>query len=349
MLNYDFDELFYAWPKLNASAGFKTTPQDFIVTEHLPFELEGEGEHCWLYVEKTDSNTDWVAQKLADFAGIKPKQVGYAGLKDRQAVCRQWFSLHLAGMEDPDWKSLDNSEFRVLQNIRHRKKLQRGALKSNRFEIRLRDVKGDINSMEQRCVVISKHGVPNYFGPQRFGRKMENIRQALRHFETPRRRLARHKRSLYLSATRSWLFNRILSKRIELGCWDSRLEGDVFMLDGKRACFEDDASADLAERLQAAEIHPTVALWGEGESQAKAACAELEAAVISENNALADGLCAARLEPARRASRCKPADFDWQVDGADLRLQFRLSSGAYATSVLRELISLDQPSMAIRG
>lgn len=339
-----FDTLSRAHAASGIRALYKQQPEDFVVTEELPFALSGKGEHVWLYIEKRGSNTDWVVRRLAEHAGVKLRQIGYAGLKDRQALCRQWFSVHLPGRDEPHWQALNDTEITVLEHRRHTRKLQRGALKYNHFDIRLRELAGDISSLHARCALIEHEGVPNYFGEQRFGRDMANLRRAQAMFQHPPKRLPRHQRSLYLSAARSWLFNRILSARIEQDCWNRRLPGDVFMLQGSSACFADDGSAALTARLQNAEIHPTAALWGDGESMARGDCAALEQRIAESGQVLADGLVAARLSPARRATRLLPCHWQWHYQSHEkvLRLRFSLPAGAYATAILRELGEIRQ-------
>ena len=346
--HYDYATLSRAWPVTGCTAVFKQHAEDFVVTESLPFGLTGEGEHVWLYIEKRGSNTDWVARKLAALAGVKLHQVGYAGLKDRHALCRQWFSVHLPGRVEPDWQGINDAELRLLQHSRHRRKLQRGALKHNRFDIHLRHIRGDIDTLLQRCALIQDEGVPNYFGEQRFGHNMNNLSRAQALFSRPPKRLSRHQRSLYLSAARAWIFNRIVSRRIDGVVWNRRLPGDVFMLAGSQACFADDGSAELESRLAQGEIHPSAALWGDGDSLAQADCAQLEQAVAAQHGVLAAGLVAARLQPQRRATRLLPQDFSWHAGEQDdsLWLQFSLPAGAYATAILRELAAMTQPTHA---
>jgi tRNA pseudouridine13 synthase len=333
-----FDDFAHAWPQLNVSADFKRLPEDFIVEESLPFELSGEGEHDWLYVRKRETNTDWLAQQLARFAGVKPVAVGYAGMKDRYAVTSQWFSVHLPGRSDVDWGALSIPGVELLQNTRHARKLQRGALKHNRFTIRLRDVTGDTALLPARCELIRQQGVPNYFGEQRFGHGLDNLRRAEAMFREPRRKLPRHKRSLYLSAARSWLFNCMLNERIACASWNSRIDGDVFMLDGRSACFADDASDDLAQRLQHGEIHPTAALWGQGEYLAAGECASIETSVVDALPVFSQGLIDARLDAQRRSMRLMLRDIDIRLEAGDAVLAFDLPAGSYATMVLRELL-----------
>jgi tRNA pseudouridine13 synthase len=156
----------------------RVEPGDFRVDEELGFEPTGAGEHAFLLVEKIEANTEWVAKRLAGKAGVAPMNVGYAGLKDRHAITRQSFSVHLPGRPDPDWSALAIPGVRVLAASRHEKKLKRGAHRGNRFRIRVRDVDGDRGAVEQRLALIRERGVPNYFGEQRFGRDAGNIAQA---------------------------------------------------------------------------------------------------------------------------------------------------------------------------
>ena len=333
-----------AWPSLDIEAGFKQQPEDFKVDEELPFGFSGSGEHLWLQVRKRGCNTDWLAQQLGKLAGVKPVAVGYAGLKDRHAVATQWFSIHLPGQPDPDFSSLLSNDIQIIQQLRHSRKLQRGALSRNRFEIRLRTIK-DQAQLGERCALVASAGVPNYFGEQRFGRDRGNLLEAERMFSHSRARLPRHKRSLYLSAARSWLFNEMLSRRIQQGSWNRHLDGEVFMLDGKSACFPDDGSDDLDARLAAGEIHTTAVMWGEGESMSRGAVYDLEQAVADAYPVLSAGLVAARIEQQRRALRLVPRKLQWTFDQADCILSFTLPAGCYATTILRELVNVCEPAM----
>jgi tRNA pseudouridine13 synthase len=341
-----FEQLARAYPVLLASARLKQTPEDFVVTEALPFELSGGGEHVWLQVRKRNCNTDWLAGRIAAFAAVKRKAVGYAGLKDRNAVTTQWFSVHLPGQDDIDWAGFQLEDVGLLQIRRHQRKLQRGTLKHNAFVIRLRKIEfgvdGSIEAVDKRCDLIRQQGVPNYYGEQRFGRGLMNLIEAERMFAEPRRRLSRHKRSLYLSAARSWMFNCMLSQRVQAGTWNRRIDGDVFMLDGRSACFRDDGSADLDERLQQGAIHPTAVLWGSGEAMARSQCAAIEAAVIERFPLFEQGLRDARVAQQRRALRVRVPDLSARWEGVDLVLAFSLQAGSYATMVLREILALTE-------
>jgi len=339
-----FDQFAHAYPSLNISARFKQTPEDFIVAEELPFELTGQGEHAWLHVRKRNNNTDWVAARIAEYAGVKKHAVGYAGLKDRFAVTTQWFSVYLPGREDVDWNAFQLDGVDLLEATRHQRKLQRGALKHNSFTIRLRELdyagNGSIEQLMQRCELIRQHGVPNYFGEQRFGHDLGNLVDAERMFSQKRKRIPRHKRSLFLSAARSWIFNTILSQRVNAGTWNHRINGDVFMLDGRSACFRDDGTTDLDQRIDNGEIHPSAVLWGDGENMATAECEALESAMVERYPLFKQGLRDARVEQQRRAMRLLVKDIEFRHETDDLILTFSLQAGSYATMVLREIVKL---------
>ena len=336
---YLFSSLHRAYGQPLSTGIIKTQDEDFRVDEIMPVIPSGEGEHLWLQIQKTGCNTDWLAGQLAKWAQVKAMAVGYAGLKDRHGVTTQWFSIHLPGLEDPDLSSLSIEGVEVLQHRRHDRKLKRGTLSGNCFKLWIREIRGDRNELEQRLAHISQAGIPNYFGEQRFGHDMANLEKAERLFQGGAGRMKRHQKSLYLSAARSWLFNRVLSERVGRGDWNHFITGDVLMLDGKSACFSDDGSADLKARVRSRELHPTGPLWGRGRSMAEADCVLLEQSIVDQMPILAQGLEAAGLKQERRALRLIPDQLKWQwQDEQTLELQFCLPSGTYATMLVRELV-----------
>lgn len=325
----------HAGPPL--SGRLRSVPEDFVVDEDLGFVPDGAGEHVFLRVEKRGANTDWVARELARFAGVGAEAVSYAGLKDRHAVTRQTFSLHLPGKRDPEWATLAHAEFRIIEAARHGRKLKRGALNGNFFQVMLRDVAGDRGAADRLIAAIAAGGVPNYFGEQRFGRGGANVERALAMFAG--RRVQRHERSLLLSAARSHLFNCVLAARVERGDWNRPLEGEVWMLAGSHSIFgPEPLTPELLERHTRGDIDPTGPLWGEGELRSGAAVAELERAIAAQHAGLASGIVANGLRQERRALALRPRDLtaNWLSDN-QLELRFYLGSGAYATTLLREI------------
>lgn len=105
----------------------RAQPEDFQVDEVSLVEADGGGEHVLLWIEKRNTNTEWVATQLARHASVPLRDVSFAGMKDRHALTRQWFSVRLAGRQAPDWRQLTSDDFRVIHSAPHSRKLRRGA------------------------------------------------------------------------------------------------------------------------------------------------------------------------------------------------------------------------------
>lgn len=338
-MTYEFNALAYAYGRPQAEGCLKAQNSDFRVDEIMPVTPSGQGEHLWLKIEKDGSNTDWVAQQLARWAGVKPMAVSYAGMKDRHAITTQWFSVHLPGMDDPDLDGLQNEEFRVLESVRHDRKLKLGTLSGNRFHIRITGLQADPAELEQRLERVRDNGVPNYFGEQRFGRHMSNLEMAEKMFRGELKKIRKPQRGLYLSAARSWIFNRVLSQRIEQQGWLTTMPGEVYMLNGKSACFVDDDPELNEQRMLDREINLTGPLWGEGQSMASADLEEFEREIAGETSQLAKGLEDARMKQERRSLRLLADNMSWQVAEGELTIEFELPAGAFATMLLRECVN----------
>ena len=321
------------------SATIRTTPEDFFVEELPSFEASGSGEHLLLTVEKRGMNTAWAAKRIAAWAGVAESAIGYAGLKDRHAVTRQRFSVWLPKKIAPDIATLQSHDLIVLDHAWHSRKLPRGALAGNRFELLLRDVSGDQAAIEARLQAIRARGVPNAFGVQRFGREGGNLDKALAMFAG--RRVRREERSLLLSAARSALFNEILARRVADGSWDRGCEGEVWMLAGSHSVLGPEPMDDaLRARVEAFDIHPTGPLWGAGDLRSTGGVGALEAGVAAgfTDGRFAAGLARAGLRQERRALRVALPDLRWQwPQPGCLRVAFSLPAGSYATAVLHEL------------
>ncbi|MDX1803312.1 MAG: tRNA pseudouridine(13) synthase TruD [Alcanivorax sp.] len=315
----------------------KHRPDDFRVFEQMQVQPEGEGEHLWLHIEKTGWNTEDVALWLAKAGRIHRLSVGYSGLKDKHAVTRQWFSLHLPGKADPafDWPP----GLALIGAGRHRRKLNRGTHRANAFELCVRDLQGDRQRLEQQLGLIGAKGVPNYFGEQRFGRLASNLergRDWLLGGEAPRKKALK---GLWLSAVRSDLFNRVLAERVAQGCWAAPLSGDILQPEGSRGLFYADDEPLAAQRVAQGDVHPTAPLPGVPGMASSGACRELETAILNSERAVIEGLQAQGVEEARRATRLPVRDLQWQWQGDQLLLSFMLPTGAFATTVLAELVS----------
>ena len=296
----------------------------------MDIEFSGDGEHEWLWLEKTGCNTQWVAQQLAGFAGVPLRDVGYSGLKDRHAVTAQWFSVRRARGQLHDWSNLKIDGVKLGRWLRHRRKLRRGTHSANQFELMLRDVREDPQAALNR---VRTTGVPNYFGEQRFGRGGSNIMLATSLFAG--RRLKREQRSMALSAARSLIFNEVLDVRIADGSWDRLLEGDIACLNGSNSHFPvDSLDETLRKRCKAFDVHPSGPLWGRnGQAEARPA---IEREVLQRYAVFANAL-EKYGDAARRPLRIGVDQFSWDSAGDVLRLGFTLRRGAFATSVLREI------------
>nr|WP_277611137.1 tRNA pseudouridine(13) synthase TruD [Microbulbifer celer] len=318
------------WPRAYGGpairADFRTEPEDFIV-EELAAPQEGEGEHVYLQIRKRGANTGWVAQQLAELAGVRNQDVGFFGLKDRHAVTTQWFSVWLAQKPEPDWTAVNNDETTVVQHYRGARKLRRGEHSGNRFRIRLRNIQGDRDAADQILARMSA-GVPNYFGEQRFGRDGGNLDLAAgivaAEHAGERRRLPRKQKTFAMSAARSWLFNQVLSARVSTGNWQEVLPGEP-------------------------EAFPSGPLWGRGRNAASDEQLTLENDAMSLWAGWQDWLEHCGLSQERRPLVLAPAAFQyvWQDEGQapDLWLDFALPPGAFATAVLGELAELVNQSI----
>ncbi|MGB7739867.1 MAG: tRNA pseudouridine(13) synthase TruD [Steroidobacteraceae bacterium] len=325
-----------------ATGAIRREPEDFVVDEVLGFEPDGAGNHGLLVVEKRGANTGWVAAQLARHAGVAVRDVGFSGHKDRHALTTQAFSLPLPVLFDVDqcleWQG---EGYAVRAAYRHSRKLRPGSHRANRFELRIRDLRGDRSAIEASLGAIRACGVPNYFGPQRFGREGGNLRRALAWAGGDAGPRERSQRGFVLSAARSHLFNAVLATRVVRGDWNQLLPGEAVMLDGRRSFFiAEPEDAALAGRRVAMDVHPSGPLPGRGESPATGIARELEDGVIAPHAELAALLAAERIDHERRSLRLPVREFDWTFGADDtLVLQFVLPRGTFATAVLHEVLA----------
>ena len=357
---------------------YKAHTTDFIVNELLPLEFTGEGEHLWLHIQKSGMNTAYLAKLLSEWAEIPLRDVGYSGLKDRHALTTQWFSLRIPKKQLPEseFAPVDigvNESVTILAQQWHNKKLNRGTHRANQFIITLRDIEfahfnnaaakneellSAEQAIEQHLTTISQNGVPNYFGSQRFGRSGNNIREALSLFARPvpaarpqpkkskRKSAPREQNTMELSAARSLIFNEILAARVRDGSWNTGLAGEVFNLDGSGSIFSsDEIDETLRTRLESGDIHPTAVLWGTGNEKVSGEAATIETDIVAQSTLLtqlATGLEQRDIKAQRRALRLpiEALSWEWQdkEDGQILVLNFTLTTGSFATSVLASLV-----------
>jgi tRNA pseudouridine13 synthase len=315
---------------------------DFKVFEKLPFVPCGEGEHLFIHIRKTGTNTLFVARQLAKYFNVKEQLVSYAGLKDRFAVTEQWFGVHVPGKEVFDLSDLVIEGVDILSYQRHNKKLRTGALLGNHFEIILREVTA-IKALTERWHSIVTVGVPNYFGEQRFGIDGGNIEKAISLFSGHKVK-DKKKRGIYLSAARSSIFNQVINQRIVSQRFNLLTAGDVLMLAGTQSVFlVDDVDAELEQRLQNKDVDITAPMWGAGELMTSLEPSVLEQKVADDNSELSLGLPRFGLKQERRRIRLTVSETDITLlspenNTHNVKVKFFLPAGCYATTVLRELL-----------
>lgn len=321
------------------TALLKAECADFVVKEQLGYDMSGDGEFVAVKVRKTDCNTLFVGEQLAKFASISARNMSYAGLKDRKAVTEQWFSLQMPGQPTPDFSQFSLEGVEILEVTRHQRKVRIGSLQGNHFEILLRNAE-ETDELKVRLDFLAKNGFPNYFTEQRFGRDGNNLTQALRWANGEINVKDRNKRSFYLSAARSEIFNLIVAKRIELGLAQQVLNGDILQLNGSHSWFVVDESEDLAQlqqRLAQQDVLLTAPLIGEEEKSA----VDFENEIFAQHQALFALMRQERMKAARRPILMQPQQFQWQFEPNGLRLQFALPAGSYATALIRELVNVE--------
>lgn len=360
------ESLAYANGRPELQATLKQHCSDFRVEEQIGFEFTGKGEHLYLHIEKTDLSTTDVARRLSEVSGVPKAAIGYSGMKDRRAETSQWFSIKLPKGQEDSLAGFDSLAARITERHRNSRKLKIGSHRSNQFRILLRDCAGQRSAFEERLARIESAGVPNYFGTQRFGRDLSNLHQvqdwmhtALSGGDAGAIARQRFKRGMLFSAARSYLFNELLSSRLEQGNWNSYVPGDVLNLDGTERCFAlksaEEWDEELARRLASFDIHITGPLPGEIDSKDKyvsyGKAADIEDAVCKQYATLLEGLRHFGVKAMRRPLRFRPIELKWQWqaeknngDGVpdsdqagNLLLEFSLTRGVYATSLLREL------------
>ncbi len=334
--------LAYAYFEPDILASYKVSNEDFQVQEVLSFEPDGKGDHLFLYLEKNGLTTQDVQAQLMQYFNLPAKDVSFSGMKDKQALTQQWFSVKQESKEVPETRELNSKQLTVQRAIRNKRKLKRGSHRSNQFSIRLRDLSANPSGLIERINRISQEGFPNYFGEQRFGKNQDNVEKAIQLFDGTLKFKSRYQQGIYISAARAYLFNQVLSRRVEDGSWNTYLSGDLMSLDGTSSSFKPDKwDQVLAARLDKKDIHPSGPMWGSGVLLSEDLCAALEMDVVKNEKALKSGLEQIGLDQERRALRSMPRDLSYTIeDASTILIEFSLSKGAYATALLRELVKL---------
>ena len=327
---YDLQHL-YGLPK--SFAKIKMKPCDFKVYENLKYSFAGVGEHYVYKVRKTGENTQFVANELARFANTNPKNIGFAGLKDRHAVTEQWFSIYVPKNREFSLDKFQKSytNIQIIEKNKHNKKIKKGDVSYNTFNIKIRNI-SNLDDVVKKINFVKTSGFPNYFGPQRFGKDNANIQSAL---ELNQRRVSKNLKSIYLSAIRSYFFNEILSERIHRNIHRTELDGDFYL---KAKDFEDNQfMLDYLQDTQDKSFFLTGSLLGDNRPEKINDIGLLENGIISKNRDLFNIIKCNRMQLSQRLLIIKPMNLSYYIDLDSICIKFDLPSGVYATSLMREL------------
>lgn len=335
---------------------FKASPSDFEVEELPLYEPSGEGQHLYLRVEKRGVSGSDMLSEIASRLGIRRRDIGTAGIKDKEAVTRQWVSVpaHKLDVDDDETIGEWSDSMRVLEAVRHKNKLRRGHLAGNRFSLTIRNVYSPPDEALARgraiAEVLMRDGLPNYYGLQRFGDGGSTIELGLgllRGDDDAKKRVKGNGflRRLAVNAVQSHLFNMVLARRMRESLVREALLGDALQKTDTGGTFVagPDELEDAQRRLDAGKLVVTGPMPGPKMLQTTDDAAALEQSVYDDA-----GVDVTRFE---RFSRLAPgARRKLQVsvgevtvdpspsDEAALDVSFELPSGSYATVLLRELM-----------
>lgn len=332
----------------------KSVPEDFEVEEIPAYEPSGSGDFLFLWIEKRGLGAEYFVRQVARRLDIPVGEVGTAGMKDRHAVTRQMVSVP-ASVEDR-LGQLEGDGIHLLKVSKHSNKLKAGHLHGNRFRILVRELKAvpDLNNLlmtyldRLRCV-----GMPNYYGPQRFGHGGETIRAGLillkgeKPAASPDGRKTNWRspflRRLALSAAQAGLFNHCLGRRLVDGFYRCVLPGDVLAKWPFGGLFVTENVAKEQERFDAGEIVTAGPIFGRKLFRAASEAAAREAATLTEFGLSASSFSefGKLLQGTRRHNLVYPTNLSAAMEDVGLRLSFTLPAGSYATVLLRELMKTE--------
>lgn len=327
-------------------AKLKVSPEDFEVVEIPAYSPSGEGEHVFAWIEKRGLSTRDAVQGLCEALGVDLRDAGWAGLKDRQALTRQWISL--AGTSAEAVSNAEVEGVRVLEAAHHPQKLRTGHLKANRFTIRLRDFDpARMNDAREALSLIERRGLPNYYGEQRFGRAGDNARRALSWVRGEERapRSPFH-RKLQMSALQSELFNRFVADRVETSTLDQVSPGELAKKHATGGVFVVEDAEEAQRRAEAWEISATGPIFGAKMRWPQGQALEKEQRLLADAELTLSELAKwKRIGPGTRRFVRVPVS-GLRADLADraLLLEFTLPAGSYATILVREVLKGDAPS-----
>jgi tRNA pseudouridine13 synthase len=318
----------------------KTEPEDFVVEEIPAYEPSGQGEFLYLWIEKRSMGAEYFVRQIARRLDLAPGDVGIAGMKDRHAVTRQFVSV--PARAEPHLAKLEGDGIRLLKVSRHGNKLRPGHLRGNRFGILVRGVCPDAAERLPALVqTIREHGLPNFYGPQRFGKDGETVRLGFALLNGERAgRVGSFLRKLALSAVQSALFNHYVAGRMRDNVLRQVLPGDVMAKWPFGGMFVAENLAAEQARLDAREIIPAGPMFGKKMFASSGQAAERESAVLGKAGLTATAFhgFGKLLQGTRRYSFIYIDDLTAEVEEHGVRVLCTLPAGSYATVLLGELM-----------
>ncbi|WP_151192999.1 tRNA pseudouridine(13) synthase TruD [Cysteiniphilum sp. JM-1] len=316
----------------------KTYHEDFLVEEIFDFDLTGEGEHIWLFIEKNGLNTKDIIRALSQYTGLKQRDIGYSGLKDKHAITRQWFSLYYPGKADIDFSEFDVENCNILRISRHNKKLKIGSHKANRFTLVLRDLTSPFAEIEPKIKHIMQNGFINFFGEQRFGH--DNLQQAHDVIDG-KIKLNPKDHGFLLSVMRSFLFNAYVQFRQQNHTDQIALIGDIVGFSDGNSVFQVtmENQGEIQQRIESKELSIAAPLIGKQQKLFFSSEALSQYEQFTQTHGKFIDYLAAHSEMQFRSIYAYPDTLKYDYNETDntLMLTFSLGTGAYATSLVQAL------------
>jgi len=339
IMHTPFHGLPYATAKSLRTLGkIRRVAEDFHVAEVPAYLPAGHGGHLFVQFEKHGLTTREAVTRMAKALGVNVRDVGVAGQKDKHAVTTQWVSFERVDAAAALGLSIPN--LRVLAAVPHPHKLRTGHVRANRFVIVIRET-SELSVAREVLAQLERDGAPNYYGDQRFGRGENNVPRAFAMVrgETPPPR-DYFERKLLMSALQSALFNEWLAERVTEGLYALPILGDLLRKESSGGIFLNEDNAEATRRMLEWEISATGPMFGASMPR-PTADADLREQAVFERSSLTPEMLAAHAKlgaGTRRAARVRITSCEVEAYEDGLRLSFELPSGAYATSVLREVM-----------
>ena len=319
----------------------KSRPEHFVVEEILPYQPCGQGEHVYITFRRSGWNTADAARSIQDRLALARSDVGWGGRKDKTAVVVQTLSVRcgLKRSLDDIKNALTELPFEIVDIKRHGNKIKTGHVAANRFTIVVNQPAPDALP---RALVIAERlkqtGVPNYYGPQRFGHQLQNVYRGFSLFAAPKQG---RRNPFMVSVVQSVLFNIWLKQRMQTDSFGQLIAGDMVKKTDTGGMFTaEDLSVDN-RRFMAGEIVFTGPIFGFKMRPATQAAGKREADLLEQFDLTSEDFRPLRAPGSRRLAIVRLVDLTIAEMADGLQFRFTLPSGAYATTVMREFMQND--------